>query len=74
MRPTEFNWFTRNAGRARGGIVPLMILLLWQIISTRGWVSPLLLAPPGQVVAAFQELLKDGTLWSNLLVSLSRVV
>ena len=74
MRPTEFNWFTRNAGRARGVIVPLMILLLWQIISTRGWVSPLLLAPPGQVVAAFQELLKDGTLWSNLLVSLSRVV
>lgn len=48
-------------------------LLLWHISTTRGWVSGVFLPSPGQVVAQAIELIRDGELWSSVVISSERV-
>jgi len=52
---------------------PLLLLALWQVCATEGWVSSHTLASPSQVVTSLWGLLIDGTLPHHLLVSLGRV-
>jgi sulfonate transport system permease protein len=52
---------------------PLLLLALWQISATEGWVSSHTLASPAQVITSLWGLLIDGTLQHHLLVSLGRV-
>ncbi|WLP92394.1 ABC transporter permease [Gordonia sp. NB41Y] len=54
-------------------VSPLVILALWQILSSRGVIPESKLAPPTQVWAAAQELWADGSLQDALAVSLQRV-
>jgi taurine transport system permease protein len=55
----------------------LVVLILWQLASTLGWVSAVFLPPPLQVAAAFGRLLTEGyvdsTLLEHALASLGRV-
>jgi sulfonate transport system permease protein len=53
---------------------PLSLLILWQVASSRGWMSNHTLASPAQVAASFWTLVSDGTLQRHLMVSLGRVV
>ncbi|MEV8336816.1 ABC transporter permease [Leucobacter sp. NPDC077196] len=39
---------------------------LWNVSTERGWVSPLLLAPPEAVGEALGRMFSDGTIWTNL--------
>jgi taurine transport system permease protein len=48
-------------------------LLLWHVATTRGWVSGVFLPSPGLVVAQAIDLIRDGELWSSILVSSERV-
>ena len=68
------NLIKQSQRRALGLIVPAVLLLLWQLAVDRAWVSPLLLAPPRQVLVAFRELIVSGALRENLLISLDRVL
>ncbi len=54
-------------------LVPALLLVTWQIVTAAGLFSPSQLPPPGDVVAAFTELLRHGGLWIHLQASLSRV-
>jgi sulfonate transport system permease protein len=53
---------------------PVVLLVLWQIGCSSGWISSRTLAAPSQVIASFIELTANGSLQHNLLVSLGRVV
>ncbi|MFJ8309886.1 MULTISPECIES: ABC transporter permease [unclassified Streptomyces] len=59
-------WLRRTVG-------PLTLLLLWQVLSSSGVLSPDTLASPGTVAHAGAGLIKDGTLPSAMGISLQRV-
>jgi len=49
-------------------------LLLWWVLSVSGAVDAVLLPPPGSVLAALWETLRDGSLWIHIGTSMLRVV
>ena len=62
----------RWRGRLLRGIVPLLLVGLWQLVSVLGLVTPEVLPPPTDVVAAFAELIALGDLQAALPASLAR--
>ncbi|RAI57107.1 ABC transporter permease subunit [Roseicella frigidaeris] len=63
----------RNLGAARRFVVPVLLLLLWQLAAQSGLVSTRLLAPPSAIAAAAWQLIASGELGYHLAVSLQRV-
>jgi sulfonate transport system permease protein len=63
----------QRAIRWQRALGPLLVLLAWQTASSRGWVSPRVLAAPTTVVVTAWQLLSTGELQNHLLVSLDRV-
>ncbi|MFI7356463.1 ABC transporter permease [Streptomyces avidinii] len=59
-------WIRRTAG-------PLLLLALWQLASSLGWLPADTLAPPSTIAAAGADLIQDGTLPGAMAVSLQRV-
>jgi len=57
-----------------GLLVPLGIVLLWQIAASLHWMSPNVLPPPAAVVRSLTGLIASGELWAHLSISLRRVV
>lgn len=57
----------------RGLLLPLGLLLLWQLVCTQEVFSPYLLPPPMQVAHEAVELTASGVLFKHLAVSLKRV-
>ncbi|AXY58726.1 ABC transporter permease [Acinetobacter sp. WCHAc010052] len=57
-----------------GLIFPLLLLISWHEAVQHNWVNPLLLPAPSLVWQALQDLYLSGELWSNLSISLSRIV
>ena len=55
-------------------ISPLVLLMLWQALSSAGVVSDQTLASPAQVITAAAELWSDGSLQDALAVSVQRVL
>jgi sulfonate transport system permease protein len=53
---------------------PLLIVIIWQLLSTVGLLNPHTLAPPVQVVQTGWDLIKSGTLPVNAWASLERVL
>ena len=63
--------------RPLGLIAPLVfvaLIALWQLGSATGVISPIALPSPAQVLAAFVDLVRSGTLWKHLGASLERLV
>jgi sulfonate transport system permease protein len=58
---------------ALGLLLPLLLLAAWTLASSRGWVPPQILPPPGRVAATLIERLSSGELLANLWISLLRV-
>ncbi|MEU4426861.1 ABC transporter permease [Actinoplanes sp. NPDC024001] len=59
---------------AAGAVLPLALLVVWQVTATAGLYSTAQLPPPGEVVAALGELLRRGELWHHLAISTQRVL
>jgi sulfonate transport system permease protein len=55
-----------------GLVVPALLLVAWQRVTSTGWFSASQLPPPGDVVAALGGLLRHGELWVHLQASLWR--
>lgn len=53
-------------------VVPALVLLLWQLASSVGWLNPRVLPAPTAVIGAFWELARSGELWHHFLISLQR--
>ncbi|HEY2597863.1 MAG TPA: ABC transporter permease [Candidatus Dormibacteraeota bacterium] len=64
----------RFLGGLRRTLVPLALIAVWEIGSSSGWWSSLILPSPLAIGSTFVALVRDGTLPQNLAVSLQRVV
>ncbi|MDQ0246661.1 sulfonate transport system permease protein [Bacillus fengqiuensis] len=56
----------------RGLILPVVILAVWQLIGTLGFVSRTILPTPGAILQSFIELIVTGELWGHLEISIWR--
>jgi sulfonate transport system permease protein len=54
-------------------ILPAVILALWQIAATHGWMSPQTLPAPSLVFATLIDLIRGGDIAANLAISLQRI-
>ena len=54
--------------------VPVLILIGWELASTRGWLSTRVLPEPLAVATAFWNLLRSGQLWQHVAVSSMRAL
>lgn len=59
---------------AIGAVLPALILIIWQILSTNGSFSASQLPPPVEVIQAAVGLIERGTLWQHLAISVQRVL
>jgi sulfonate transport system permease protein len=58
----------------RKAVVPPLLVAVWALASSRGWIDERSFPAPGDVVAKAREMLADGELEEHLSVSLGRVV
>jgi sulfonate transport system permease protein len=59
--------------KAIGLIVPVLLLIVWEVVTQKELFSSLLLIPPQIVTQTFKELIGNGELADHLLVSFARV-
>ena len=55
-------------------VVPLLLVTVWHIASTQGWMSTRVLPAPLDVVAAAWKLAESGELWTHVKVSAGRAL
>lgn len=55
-------------------VVPLLLLVLWQVSAARGWLSSRVLPAPLDVAAAAWTLTESGELWLHVKVSTARAL
>jgi sulfonate transport system permease protein len=67
VRGSRLRWLRR-------GVSVVVLLALWQLAVSLGWLSDRTLASPAEVASAFGTLVSDGTLAHHLLISLRRAV
>jgi ABC-type nitrate/sulfonate/bicarbonate transport system permease component len=74
-RPVEFRGagFVPSAGRHSGWIALALVLALWQLAGSAGWVNPLFLPPPSAIVMAMWKLAMSGALWQHVSWSVMRI-
>jgi sulfonate transport system permease protein len=68
------NILTRAGDKALTWLLPLVILVLWEIAARSGFLSARLMPAPSAVALAFVASLKDGSLWANTLISSERAL
>jgi len=57
-----------------GMLVPLTVLIVWQVASSNGWVNAVLIPPPKDIVVEFGRMLSSGELLTNLRISAGRAL
>ena len=55
-------------------LVPLLIIVLWQVATQAGWISPRVLPPPSRVIAAGIRLSLSGELERHIRISFARAL
>ncbi len=55
-------------------LVPLLLVSLWQIASSQGWISVRVLPAPLAVLQAFGRLAESGELWTHVQISAGRAL
>ncbi|HEX6590505.1 MAG TPA: aliphatic sulfonate ABC transporter permease SsuC [Moraxellaceae bacterium] len=69
------NVFSKNLLiRIAPWLLPLLLLLLWQLAAVSGFMATRILPAPTAVLTAFWTLLQSGELWTHLLVSGKRAI
>jgi ABC-type nitrate/sulfonate/bicarbonate transport system permease component len=74
-RPVAFRGggFTPRAGRHAGWIALVLVIGLWQLAGSAGWINPLFLPPPSAIARAIYQLAISGALWHHLSYSIMRI-
>jgi ABC-type nitrate/sulfonate/bicarbonate transport system permease component len=74
-RPVAFRGggFSPKAGRYAGWIALALVIAIWQLAGSAGWVNPLFLPAPSAIVRAIYQLAMSGALWQHLSYSIMRI-
>jgi NitT/TauT family transport system permease protein len=74
-RPVAFRGagFAPKAGRYAGWIAIILVIGLWQLAGSAGWVNPLFLPAPSAIALAITKLAMSGALWHHVSVSVMRI-
>jgi ABC-type nitrate/sulfonate/bicarbonate transport system permease component len=74
-RPVAFRGggFTPKAGRYAGWIALVLVIGLWQLAGSVGWINPLFLPAPSEIARAIYQLAISGALWHHLSYSIMRI-
>ncbi|MDO9562668.1 MAG: ABC transporter permease [Bradyrhizobium sp.] len=74
-RPVAFRGagFAPRVGRYSGWIALVLVLGLWQLAGSAGWVNPLFLPPPSAIARAIWKLALSGALWNHVSASVVRI-
>ena len=74
-RPVEFRGagFTPANSRYAGWIALAIVLAVWQLAGSAGWVNSLFLPAPSAIAVAIYKLATSGTLWQHLSWSIMRI-
>ena len=74
-RPVAFRGagFTPKAGRYSGWIALVLVIGLWQLAGSAGWINPLFLPAPSAIARAIYRLAMSGALWHHLSYSIMRI-
>jgi NitT/TauT family transport system permease protein len=74
-RPVAFRGagFVPSAGRYGGWIALVIVLALWQLAGSAGWVNPLFLPAPYAIAIAMWKLATSGALWQHVSWSITRI-
>ncbi|MGH7090829.1 MAG: ABC transporter permease [Stellaceae bacterium] len=64
----------RNVERALSVLSPLLLLGLWQLGATVGWVDTRFFPSPAAIFAEGREMIRSGELWANTSISCERIV
>ena len=67
-------WDRTGVRVAVGLLLPVIILAVWQIVTTTGLVPPYRLPTPASVLTAGVELAQRGELWNHIAISVQRVL
>ncbi len=67
-------WDRTGVRVTAGLILPVIILLAWQLVTTSGLVPPYRLPTPASVFTAGVELAERGELWTHIAISIQRVL
>ncbi|MDO5346239.1 MAG: ABC transporter permease [Lachnospiraceae bacterium] len=54
-------------------IVPALLIMIWQIGGTQGWIKTTAISTPAKIWAKAVEMIQNGSLQKNVLISLRRV-
>jgi NitT/TauT family transport system permease protein len=65
--------FTPKSGRYSGWIALILVIGLWQLAASTGWVNPLFLPAPSAIAIAIYKLAISGALWHHVSVSVMRI-
>ena len=65
--------FAPIAGRRAGWIALALVIAVWQLAGSAGWVNPLFLPAPTAIMRAIYRLALSGALWQHLSYSLLRI-
>ncbi|MCK1517691.1 ABC transporter permease [Bradyrhizobium sp. 190] len=74
-RPVAFRGagFVPRAGRYSGWIALALVIALWQLAGSAGWVNPLFLPAPSAIAVAIYKLAMSGALWQHVSASVVRI-
>ncbi|GGJ28647.1 ABC transporter permease subunit [Deinococcus roseus] len=66
--------FKFNATELWRWMLPITLLVVWQISSNAGWLSAQILPAPTAVFGALEELIRNGKLWEHFAISIQRAL
>src|SRR5436189_1432248 len=75
VRPVAFRGagFMPETGGYGGWIGLAVVIALWQLAGSAGWVNPLFLPPPSAIAVALWKLATSGALWQHVSWSIMRI-
>ena len=75
VRPVAFRGagFMPGGGRASGWIALALVIALWQLAGSAGWVNALFLPAPSAIAVAIYKLAMSGALWQHVSASIVRI-
>ncbi|MES2945000.1 MAG: ABC transporter permease subunit, partial [Pseudomonadota bacterium] len=68
------DFFTAVSKRLLPWLVPILLISVWQLASSQGWLSTRVLPAPSEVVKAAWKLSVSGELWTHVKVSAARAL